>query len=236
MVLYADLHIHTALSPCGDEDMTPNNIVNMAKLKGLDVIGITDHNSAENTAACVEAGREAGITVIPGMELQTREDVHVVCLFNSINGARRFQDYVYRYLPDMKNNERIFGEQLILDPRDNILGRIDRLLLTSADISFDEAFLEVQRLGGVFIPAHIDKDANGIIANLGFIPEYLDIRTLEYRSREKIDLFIKNRLISNKYNFIKSSDAHYLQDILEEENPLECKSNDIISILDALRK
>lgn len=234
MILNADFHIHTALSPCGDRDMTPNNIVNMAKLKGLDVIAITDHNTMENAAACIEVSRNANLTVIPGMELQTKEDIHIVCLFNSISEAHSFQDFVYSRLPDLKNNEKIFGEQLIIDAEDNIIGKNDRLLLTSTNISIDDAFYEITKLSGVFIPAHIDKSANGIIANLGFIPDYLDIKTLEYRSIEKINNFIKAGILSSKYRFIKSSDAHYLQDILEDENPIECDSNDIYSILKKL--
>ena len=235
MVLYADFHIHTALSPCGDVDMTPNNIVNMAKLNGLDIIAITDHNSVENTAACMEVGKKVGLKVIPGMELQTKEEVHVLCLFNAYSKALNFQNFVYAKLPDMKNNERIFGEQLILDENDNVVGKNERLLLTSTNISLDEAFYEVERLGGVFIPAHIDKSANGIISNLGFIPEYLDIKTLEYRSMEKINMFIKSGLLSNRYNFIKSSDAHYLVDILEHQNPMDFSSDDIKDIINKLK-
>jgi 3',5'-nucleoside bisphosphate phosphatase len=235
MILYADFHIHTALSPCGDADMTPNNIVNMSKLKGLDIIAITDHNSIENVASCMEVGRKAGLTVIPGMELQTKEEVHVLCLFSAYSKAVEFQEFVYAKLPNMKNNERIFGEQFIIDEFDNIVGKNERLLLTSTNISIDEAFYEVKRLGGVLIPAHIDKSANGIISNLGFIPDYLGIRSLEYRSLEKINRFIISGLLSNKYNFIKSSDAHYLVDILEQENPLDFPSGDIEAIINKLK-
>jgi PHP family Zn ribbon phosphoesterase len=236
MIFHTDFHIHTALSPCGDEDMTPNNIVNMAKLNGLDIIAITDHNTVENTKACMEVGAKASVLVIPGMELQTREDVHVVCLFRSYEKACLFQEYVYSMLPQARNNERVFGEQLVIDEYDEIKGRNERLLLTSANISLDEAFYEVNRLGGIFIPAHIDKDANGIIANLGFIPDYLDIKTLEYRSRDKLDLFLKSGLVGTNYNFIKSSDAHYLGDILDRENPLDLRACDINSVFERLTK
>jgi PHP family Zn ribbon phosphoesterase len=235
MILYADFHIHTALSPCADVDMTPNNIVNMAKLSGLDIIAITDHNSIENVASCMMVGEKAGLKVIPGMELQTKEEVHVLCLFNSYSSALQFQKFVYSKLPIVKNNERIFGEQLIVDEYDNVIGKNERLLLTSTNISLDEAFYEVKSLGGVFIPAHIDKSANGIISNLGFIPENLDIRTLEYRSLEKVNMFIKSGLIKSHYNFIKSSDAHYLVDILEHENPMDFNSDDIKDIINKLR-
>jgi 3',5'-nucleoside bisphosphate phosphatase len=236
MKLNTDLHIHTALSPCGDRDMTPNNIVNMAKLKGLDVIAITDHNSIENVSACIEVGNMVGLTVIPGMELQTKEDVHIICLFPNLKQASSFQEYVYSNMPNLTNNERIFGEQLVIDAKDEVIGKNTRLLLTSTRISLDEAFYEVNRLEGVFIPAHIDKSANGIIENLGFIPDYLDIRTLEYRSIEKVSNFIKAGILKDKYRLIKSSDAHYLEDILEDENQIECGSNNIISVLQKLNK
>lgn len=221
MRVYTDFHIHTALSPCGHEDMTPNNIVNMAALKGLDAIAITDHNSCENVPACMEVGKRVGIIVVPGMELQTREDVHVVCLFKILQDAFEFQKYVYEHLPKIQNNEKIFGEQIIYDSDDNIIGYKKRMLLTSVDISFDEAYKKVKELNGVFIPAHIDREAYGIISSLGFIPDYLDIRTLEYFSKKSLDLYIKAGFVKETYRFIKSSDAHYLGDILEKNNMME---------------
>lgn len=234
MLLRVDFHIHTALSPCGDGDMTPNNIVNMAKIKGLDVIAITDHNSVENVAPCIEVGRSVGLIVIPGMELQTKEDVHIICLFRNQEDALSFQELVYAGLPKEENNERVFGEQLIFDAQDNIIGKNSRLLLTSTNISLDNAFYEVMKLGGAFIPAHIDKSANGIIENLGFIPDYLEIKTLEYKYMDKINKFLKAGILNSNYKFIKSSDAHYLLDILEEENEFECESKDIDYIIKKL--
>lgn len=235
MNLHGDFHIHTALSPCGDENMTPNNIINMAKLNDLHVIAITDHNSVENVSACMEVGQNVGLTVIPGMELQTKEDVHVLCLFKNIINATKFQELVYKHLPNMENIEKVFGEQLQFNCHDEVIGKNKRLLLTSANISLDDAFYEVFKLGGAFIPAHIDKDANSIIANLGFIPDYLNIKTLEYRSIDKVNGFIKSGILKPKYNFIKSSDAHYLGDILIEGSPFECDYNDIDSIINKLR-
>lgn len=236
MNIYVDLHIHTALSPCGDEDMTPNNIINMAKLKGLDAIAITDHNSSENTAVCMEAGRAAGIVVIPGMELQTREDVHVITLFPSLENCMKFQEYVYSRLPDMKNREDIFGEQIVFDAEDKVIRHNDRLLLTSADISLDEAFYKVKELQGAFIPAHIDRDAFSIIYNLGFIPENIPISTLEYHSKQKLEKLIEKKIVKSYYNFIMSSDAHYLHDILEKETCLCENMEEIYKIFIKLRK
>lgn len=234
MLLKTDFHIHSALSPCGDEDMTPNNIINMAIIKGLDAIAITDHNSAENAAVLMEVGKTLGLVVIPGMELQTKEEVHVICLFPTIEAVLAFQQIVYSKLPSLTNNERVFGEQLIFDSGDNIISHNMRLLLTSVDMSLEESKNCVAQLGGVFIPAHIDKGANGIISVLGFIPDNIGIKTLEYRSLEKVNNFIKCGILKGDYKYIKSSDAHYLQDIQEEENLLECESNEIASILKVL--
>lgn len=238
MELYGDLHIHTALSPCGDRDMTPNNIVNMSRLKGLNVIAITDHNSCENVEACIGAALGTGLTVIPGMELQTKEDIHVVCLFNSMDSAYTFQEYVYKNLPDIKNRPDIFGEQILLDMEDNIIGYNDKMLLSSTEISFDGAFDEVKKLNGLFIPAHVDRDSYSVLYSLGFIPDYLNIKLLEYHSEENKELLIKRGMLSNEYRYIKSSDAHYLHQILELEKAVRINNiasrNDVIELLKAL--
>jgi 3',5'-nucleoside bisphosphate phosphatase len=235
MKIYTDFHIHTALSPCGDADMTPNNIVNMAIIKGLDAIAITDHNSVENALACMEVGKESGLLVIPGMELQTREEVHVVCLFPDIETALIFQDYVYSKLPPLKNNEKLFGEQLVLDRNDEIIYHNDRLLLSSADMTLRDAFNKVDELKGAFIPAHIDRDAFGIINNLGFIPDDIQIRTLEYKSAEGLRRLINSGIVKDGYNFIQSSDAHYLQDISERQNVMEVDELKAINIINKLK-
>lgn len=217
MKLYCDLHIHSALSPCGDDDMTPQNIVNMAKLKGLDVIAVTDHNSCENTTACIEAGKRIGLMVIPGMEIQTREDIHALCLFSSVDKALLFQDYVYKNMPEIKNKEELFGRQLILNSKDEYMGICERMLLTSTLISFDDAYYAVCSMGGTFIPAHIDRDGFSVITSLGFMPPNLNIKTVEYHTMEGLYRLIKMKLINESYRFIKSSDAHYLGDISERE-------------------
>lgn len=238
MSIFADLHIHTALSPCGDRDMSPNNIVNMARLKGLEVIAITDHNSCENAEACIGAASGTDLTVIPGMELQTKEDIHVVCLFNSMDNAYVFQEYVYKRLPHIKNRPDIFGEQIIFDKYDNITGYNERMLLSSTDISFDEAFEVVQNLKGLFIPAHVDRDSFSVLYSLGFIPDYLDIKLLEYNSAENVKLLIKRGMLSNRYKYIKSSDAHYLYQILEVDEAISISNigsnNCITDILNSL--
>ena len=131
MKCFIDLHIHSCLSPCAEEDMTPNNIVNMSVLKGLDIIGVTDHNSAKNAAAVFEAGKRAGLVVVPGMELCTLEEVHLLCLFKNLEDVENFQDIVYGNLPPIKNREDIFGSQIIMNSRDEITGQ-EEILLSGA--------------------------------------------------------------------------------------------------------
>lgn len=226
MKIFVDLHIHTALSPCADNDMTPNNIVNMAKIKGLDAIAITDHNSCENVNACIEAGKAADVIVIPGMELQTKEEIHLICLFKDLNSAQEFQKYVYNRLPSIENVVELFGQQLLFDSNDNIIGHKRELLLSSVDISLDDAVSNVKKLNGVCIPAHVDREAYSIISNLGFIPDYLNLRTIEVSNKH----YGKYR----GFRTITNSDAHYLIDILERETCLNPPNTSIEEILNLL--
>ena len=168
--LYYDLHLHSCLSPCGDDDMTPANIVGMAAVKGLDVIALTDHNSCKNCPAAMKHGEEYGVTVIPGMELTTSEEVHVVCLFPELKNAMDFDEYVYERILPIKNKKNIFGEQQIMDEFDQVIGIEERLLISATSISFDEVFELVKSYHGIAYPAHIDKSTTSLLSNLGFVP------------------------------------------------------------------
>ncbi|MCX7904571.1 MAG: PHP domain-containing protein [Caloramator sp.] len=224
MKFYYDLHIHTALSPCADDDMTPNNILNMAKLKGLDIIAITDHNSCKNLKPCLELGNELEILVIPGMELQTMEEVHVLCLFKTLEAAIEFQDFVYSNLPKIKNKKELFGKQLIFNELDEVVGEEELMLLSSANLSIDKAYNKVKSLDGLFIPSHIDKESFSIISNLGFVPFNLDIKALEYVDIIKLEKFKAKGLIPSDIKYIKNSDAHHLGLISERENYINLNS------------
>ncbi|HHY91199.1 MAG TPA: PHP domain-containing protein [Clostridiales bacterium] len=233
MKLAVDFHIHTALSPCADKDMTPNNIVNMSILKGLDAIAITDHNSIENCGACIELSQDKDILVIPGMELQTKEEIHLVCLFRNIESASQFQSIVYSRLKE-ENIPEIFGRQLIFDKEDNIIGENKKMLIASADISVNEAFDKVRKQGGIIFPAHIDRSGYSIIANLGFIPANLPMKVVEISKRCDLEKLISENKYLLKYQFLRNSDAHYLADIMERENFIEVKRKSIESIFEAL--
>ncbi|QNU68218.1 PHP domain-containing protein [Ruminiclostridium herbifermentans] len=230
-----DLHIHSSLSPCADNDMTPNNIVNMSILKGLDVIAITDHNSCANVQAIVNCAKNTSLLVIPGIEIETAEEIHVICLFSDMERAAEMQKLVYSRLPDIKNKEEIFGEQLIFDEKDNLISKESRLLLTAADITINEVFDIVNNeLNGIAIPAHIDRQANSIISSFGTIPEDIDVKCVEISDRNTESTIISNLIKLNRTKRIYSSDAHYLWDIHEREYFVEVESLTITNVIKTL--
>ena len=159
-----DLHIHSCLSPCGDNDMTVNNIVNMAALKELDVIALTDHNSSKNCPAFMKVAEEAGIKAIPGMEINTAEEIHAVCLFPTLDAAMDFDSYVFSMLPPVKNKPEIFGDQILVDENDERIGTIDTLIITASGVSLSELPDLMKQYGGIFFPAHVDRSANSLLA------------------------------------------------------------------------
>lgn len=229
-----DLHIHSCLSPCGDDDMTPANIVGMAALKGLDVVALTDHSSSKNCPAFMKMAEEYGIIGIPGMELTTSEEVHVLCLFYSLEDAMAFDEYVYAHLIPIENNEKIFGKQQIYNENDQIIGTVPNLLINSTSISFDQVFDLVTGYNGIMIPAHIDKSANSLLANLGFIPPDSRFTCAEVRHLGKLDELKMANPYLNGCNIINDSDAHYLEHIHEPINKLKCASRNPKDILRAL--
>lgn len=215
-----DFHIHTALSPCGDGDMTPNNIVNMAILKGLDVIAITDHNTCRNAKACMECGEETDLLVIPGMEVETAEECHIVCLFPDIESAMEMDGIVREHLPAIKNRTDIFGEQLIMDKDDNIIAHEDNMLVTATSLSVSQVADKVSSLGGVAFPAHVDKSSYSIVSNLGYIDESYGFATVEVKNPSKVSEMEEAHQLS-RFNIVHDSDAHYLWDISERKYFLE---------------
>lgn len=231
MKLYYDLHIHSALSPCGDNDMTPNNIVNMSILKGLDAIAVTDHNSCGNVRAVLKAAGN-NLLVIPGMEIETAEEVHIVCYFKDIESAEKMQELVWESLPDIKNRPEIFGRQLYMNELDETVGEEERLLVNATTLDIYSVFENVQKLGGVAVPAHIDRTSYSIISNLGFIMPDLNITAVEI-TRKNLD---KWKAEYDEYNIITNSDAHYLEDISERENCIEILGKTTKEILDFLCK
>ncbi len=231
-----DLHIHTALSPCGDKDMTPNNIVNMSILKGLEVIAITDHNSCRNVDACIRCAVDTPLLVIPGMEVETAEEIHVVCLLPDVERALELQNWVYSRLPPMQNNESIFGSQLILNEKDEIIDIEDRMLLVATNITINDIFDTVHnKLAGVVLPAHIDRESNSLLASFGVMPEDILISCVEISKKSQAGDFLNKIGLSDDIKRIYSSDAHYLGNINERENYLEVEDNTCEGIIKFLR-
>ncbi len=228
---YYDLHIHSALSPCGDEDMTPNNIVNMACLKGLDVIAVTDHNTASNVRSVVKAAEDK-LKVIPGIEVTTSEEVHVLCYFDSIEAAEDMSELLKRSLPPTKNRPDIFGRQLIFDENDNITGEEESLLINAVGLDIYEVQREVSVRNGLFVPAHIDRSSYSITSNLGFLPPDLPVDGLEITAKGLM-------LYKDKYKdfeILTGSDAHYLENISEQEHFLRSEGKITKKLIENLYK
>ena len=231
MKLYYDLHIHSALSPCGDNDMTPNNIVNMSYIKGLDVIAITDHNTCGNAEAAIKAAGD-NILVIPGMEIETSEEIHIVSYFPDIERAREAEKIVKAHLPFIENDVKIYGNQYYMDEEDEIKGEEKSLLVTATTLDIYDVFRLVKECGGVAAPAHIDKQSYSVLSNLGFLPDDIDIKTVEITPRRR-------HLLENeykKYNILSNSDAHYLENILEREFYIDITEKNAKGVIDFLCK
>ena len=221
-MIYYDFHLHSALSPCGDSDMTPNNIVGMAKIIGLDAIAVTDHNTVGNVRAAMEVGRELGVTVVPGMEVETAEEIHILTLYPSIEAAEYAAKEVYDHLPMIKNRPDIFGEQCFMDSEDNITGYEEKLLLTATTLSYNSLFDLVGTAGGLFIPAHVDRHSYSMLTNFGFMPDDVDIKYVELSKRvEDVQGYLESRSELKKYKLFRDSDAHYLTDLSERVNSFE---------------
>ncbi len=235
MPLYAyDLHIHTCLSPCGDALMTPPNIANMAYVKGLDIIAITDHNSAKNVRAVMCAAQDLPLTVIAGIEVTTSEEIHVVCLFPDADSAERAGAELEGHLPPIQNRPEYFGEQVIMDENEAVSGTFPLLLPNALDISIDALPEFVGRFGGFCYPAHIDRASNSIIAVFGEVPEMPKFTALEVHNPQSFFGKTENLRYRDGYTIITSSDAHCLQDISEREHFLELREPSFTCLREAL--
>jgi PHP family Zn ribbon phosphoesterase len=236
MKLSYDLHIHSCLSPCGDDDSTPANIVGMAALKGLDVIALTDHNSCGNCRAAERVAKENGIIFIPGMEITTAEEVHVLALFPDVDKAEAFSEHIHDILMPIKNDEKAFGKQQFVDENDIIMGTEPLLLINATELTFDRVYDDIAEYGGIMIPAHIDKSSTSVLSNMGFIPpdsKFLcaEIKHIGFTNRLKA----AHPYLAN-CNIIYDSDAHYLEDINEAENFIEADEKTVEGVLAALVK
>ena len=208
----AELHVHTVLSPCAGVEMIPPLIVREALQLGLQIIAITDHNATANISAVMQAARGTGLTVLPGMELQTREEVHLLCLFDTLEQTAAWQARVDKVLPDIPNNTEFFGEQFVVDATGEFIRREERLLSNSASIGLEIAAEMVKSLGGLAIPAHVDRKANGLLALLGLVPPGFDALEISRHISPK-DALERYPQIQG-HPLIQSGDVHLLDGFL----------------------
>ncbi len=213
MKFKADLHIHSVLSPCGDLYMSPGAIIKQAKAKGLNIIGITDHNSTKNALITAEIGKKNDIFVLCGAEVTTKEEVHCLCFMPDEKSLNEFQNFLNSKIVYFQNDPDKFGYQFVVDEEENILEEIDTLLINAIDYSLEDLQKIVYEFKGIFIPAHVDRPRFSISSQLVFIPDNLKFDALELSKYAEQINFFKNFPWFSPNSFIHSSDAHYLVDI-----------------------
>ena len=218
---FYDLHIHSCLSPCADDEMTPANIAGMAAIQGLNLVALTDHNSCKNCTAFFAHAKRYGIVPVAGMELTTSEDIHVICLFPTLESAMEFDRIVSDKLIKVENKPKIFGNQYILDENDEKIGEEKYLLINATSLDLESAHETCENLGGVCYPAHIDRESGGLIAVLGDFPEEPVYSAFELNFKDSLEEHRKKYPVIHDKHFVVSSDAHNLWSISEAENFLE---------------
>ena len=218
--MFYDFHMHSCLSPCAEDEMTPNNICNMALIKGLDIIAVTDHNSTRQLRSISEVAGEIGLKMLYGTELESSEEVHCLGIFAKLEDAESLQEWIDSKMPNIPNRPDYFGNQLLMDSQDEVTGIEDRLLIVSLTADLAECVDAIHSHGGKAILAHVLDRANSVTHQLGFIPmdlpyDGLEVKTLEQKQRVlKSHPWIKE---DSTFWFI-DSDAHRLIDMSEPEN------------------
>ncbi len=231
----ADLHIHSVLSPCADLEMSPVNIINKAKEKKLDIIGLTDHNSTKQAKVCREIGEKNGIFVLCGAEVTSKEEIHCLAFFENDENLAKFQQFVENHLPEIKNNVKQFGYQLIVDEEENIINEEDMLLSTALNVSIDALADKVHELNGLFIPAHVNRQKFSLISQLGFIPSDIKADALEISKYISKEDFLKQYPYLSAFQIIQNSDSHFLESIGETSTVFEMNEVSFSEICKAIR-
>lgn len=232
MQFYYDLHLHSCLSPCGSDEMTPANLAAMCALAGLQIVALTDHNTCGNCAAFCRAAQTNGLTALSGMELCTQEEIHVVCLFADPEAAQDFSREIARHLPPIPNNPERFGRQLLMDDGDEILGEEAAFLAGSTDIPLYQVPQLVTRWGGAAFPAHIDRPSFSLLGVLGLWDPDLGFTAAELSHRCPPELARRPDLAGLK--LLTCSDAHYLDQVWGAEHTLdlpECTPQEVVRYL-----
>jgi len=207
-----DIHIHTCLSPCGELEMTPDAVVKTCINKGIDIIAICDHNSAENVKWVQKAAEKCNLIVLAGMEITTSEEIHILAIFDSNDQVMVLQDYVYTHLLPGQNNDDLFGIQVVANEKNEVEKIVHKMLIGATTISLNKIIKKIHSLKGLAIPAHIDRENFSIIAQLGFIPDELNADAVEISYKADCNEILNIPGIK-KYPIIRSSDAHRLSEI-----------------------
>lgn len=228
--MFVDLHIHSCLSPCADDDMTPANICGMAHIKGLDAIAVTDHNTARNLPYVKEAADYYHLILLPGMEVTTREEVHLLGYFPTVEDALEAGEVFSSHLPNMPNRPKFFGNQYIMNTDDEIMGEEMRMLIGATDLDLTECTEIIRKRGGVAIPAHINRGSNGLLVNLGLMPQEPAYPVVEVARHMDIHpSIVKDRMV------LYSSDAHQLGNIMEAEFDFPVERFSLGGLFDTLK-
>lgn len=217
--VFYDLHIHSVLSPCADDGMTPNNIVLMAKIKGLDMISVTDHNSACNVRVITKLCEQHGILLIPGIEIETVEGVHLLAYVKQVDQIEELANQIELMWGNIQNRPEFFGNQWVMNEEDEVVAEVEPLLVQSTKLTCYEVVQLIHHYQGIVIAAHINKKAHSILTHLGFIPENLLIDGVELNASVLNQSAFKNQ--GADYLILVNSDAHTLGDMSERENKME---------------
>jgi len=231
----ADLHIHTVLSPCGSLEMSPLNIIELALKAKLDIIAITDHNSTKQVRVVKQMAEKHGVFVIGGVEVNTAEEVHCLALFETDELLAEFQDYLDQHLPPVNNDPEKFGYQLVVDEFENVVEEEERLLIIALDAGIHDVELKVHSLGGLFIPAHIDRPFNGIVSQLGFVPADIKVDAFGLTRRAKLFDWENNPKLPSNSVFLRDSDAHRPEEIGQQISIFEMEEISFSEIRKALK-
>lgn len=215
-----DLHIHSCLSPCAEDDMTPAAVVGLARLAGAEIVAVTDHNSALNLPAAKAAAEAYGVRLIPGIEVNTEEEIHLLCYFPNLESAMEMSERIYSVLPDFPYDPNIWGRQIVMDEDDRELHCVDKLLTGAAAMNIYEAKALCEALGGMAVPAHAEKDSYSLLSVMGFCPEDLDFKAYELKDPEKYEELVTRGLLMPERTVFCSSDAHNRESIGSRLRPL----------------
>jgi PHP family Zn ribbon phosphoesterase len=230
----ADMHIHTCLSPCCDGEMRPKRIIERCREQGLDIIAVCDHNSAGNAVAVIQAGKQHGIHVLPGMEVCSREEVHILTIFKDMEQALAMQAYVYEHLPG-NNPPGVFGDQILVDENDQKIGENTRMLIGATELGLHDIVDKAHELKGICIASHVDRPAYGILSQLGFIPPDLMLDGIEVSFRMPLKKTWDTNTNGRALPCVTSSDAHFPDDIGRASTPLMLAAPNLAEIRLALQ-